>query len=160
MLPFAMKDTSRTIAGKLGHEYCFSAYSGDVADNMSAQSAPRCTAIPLDDRSLQASAGWSRVSAKSFFNGTAMQASAGGRTLTRAGAIAGRAAVVVDKGRGFGSIVVLYNGKVVKTISLAASKTLTKQLITLPRILRLTKIVIKTMSSRRVQIDGLLLARI
>ena len=101
-----------------------------------------------------------KLTGKAFLNGTAMQASAKGKTLTKKGAIAGRAVLYVDKGKGFGTINVLYNGKVVKKISLASTKALTKVAIALPKVTKTTTIVIKTTSAKKVQIDGLLLARI
>ena len=76
------------------------------------------------------------------------------------GALAGRAVLYVDKGKGFGTVKVLYNGKVVKTISLASSVRRMKVAVALPRITKTTTIVIKTTMAKKVQIDGLLLARI
>jgi hypothetical protein len=66
----------------------------------------------------------------------------------------------VDKGKGFGSVGIYYNGKLVKTISLAATKTITKFAVALPAITKKTTVVIKTTSAKKVQIDGLLLARV
>ena len=152
--------TSATFAGALGYEYCFSSQAFDAAGNVSGWSAAKCTALPLDDRALTASAGWKKLTGKNFLNSTAMQALAKGKTLTKKGAIAGRAVLYVDKGKGFGSVVVLYNGKVVKTISLAATKALTKVAVALPKVTKATTIVIKTASAKTVQIDGLLLARV
>jgi hypothetical protein len=75
--------------------------------------------------------------------------------------MAGRAVLVVDKGKGFGTVTVLYNGKAVKSISLSATKAIAKVLITLPKVTKSnTTIVIKTTSTHPVQVDGLLLAQI
>ena len=152
--------TSATFTGVPGYEYCFSVRARDKAGNVSGYSAKKCTALPLDDRALAASAGWKKLTGKAFYLGTAMQATAKGKTLTRKGAVAGRAVLYVDKGKGFGSVAVLYNGKIVKTVSLASTKTVTKVAIALPKVTKATVIVIKTTTAKKVQIDGLLLARI
>ncbi len=151
--------TSGSFTGSPGYEYCFSVRARDHVGNVSGWSAARCTALPLDDRALAASAGWSKVTATSFYNATAMQTSSKGRTLTRTGAIAGRIALIVDEGTGFGTITIAYNGKVIKSLSLAATRTKTKIAIALPRISKATTVVIRTTSTKRVRIDGLLLAR-
>jgi len=156
----ATRSTSATFTGTPGYEYCFSVRARDQAGNTSAYSSAKCTAIPLDDRSLTASSGWKKLSSKAFYLGTSMQSTASGKTLTRKGAIAGRAVLIVDEGKGFGTINVLYNGKIVKKISLAATRTKNHVAITLPKVTRATTIVIKTTSTKKVQIDGLLLARI
>src|SRR5207248_781265 len=121
-----------TFTGALGFEYCFSMRARDTAGNVSAFTGARCVAIPLDDRALTASAGWSRTKNSAAFNGTLSVAKAKGRTLTRTGAIAGRAALVVTKAKGFGSVDVLYNGKVVKTVSLGATRTQHQVVVGLP----------------------------
>ena len=159
-LKSATTATSTTFTGVPGFEYCFSVRARDKAGNLSGYSATKCTALPLDDRALVASGGWKKLTGKAFYLGTAMQAAANGKTLTRKGAIAGRAVLYVDKGKGFGTISVLYNGKVVKKISLASTKTVTKFAVVLPKVTKATTIVIKTTSAKKVQIDGLLLARI
>jgi hypothetical protein len=162
LIAWKTKTTATTLSftGALGYEYCFTVRARDVAGNVSSWSAMRCAAIPLDDRSLVASAGWTKITGKLFFNGTAMHAAAAGRTLTRKGAIAGRAGLLVEKGRNYGSVVVFYNGKAVKTISLAATKTQYQVMIALPKITRGTIIAIKTISLKVVRIDGLVLARV
>jgi hypothetical protein len=152
--------TSASFTGLLGSEYCFSVRARDHAGNVSGFTANKCAAIPLDDRSLAASAGWKNLKGKAFFNGTARSTLKKGATLTRKGAIKGRAALVVDKGRNFGTIAVLYNGKVVKTFSLAATRTKTKVVLALPRINKGTVVIIKATSTKLVEIDGLLLARL
>ena len=151
---------SATFTGVPGYEYCFSARAHDKAGNVSGWSAAKCSAIPLDDRAFAASTGWKKLTGKAFLNGTVMQTAAKGKALTMKGATAGRAVLYVDKGKGFGTINVLYNGKVVKKISLASTKALTKVAIALPKVTKTTTIVIKTTSAKKVQIDGLLLARI
>jgi hypothetical protein len=151
---------SATYTGAPGYEYCFSVRAHDKAGNVGGWSAAKCTALPLDDRSLAASSGWKRLSSKSFYLGTAMQTTAKGKTLTRRGAIKGRSVLIVDEGKGFGTINVLYNGRVVKKISLAATRTKYHVAIALPKVTRATTIVIKTTSAKKVQIDGLLLARV
>ena len=154
--------TAATFKGGLGSEYCFSARSRDGAGNVSGWTARRCTALPLDDRSLAASGGWTKLSSKSFYAGTALRSSAKGATLTRTGAVPGRAGLVVARGKGYGSIAVLYNGKTVKTISLSARSTQREVVITLPRVTKAkTTITVRVTSTKKpVVLDGLLLARV
>lgn len=152
--------TSATLTGSPGYEYCFSVRARDHAGNVSGWTAQKCAAIPLDDRSLSASSGWKNITGSAFYLGTARQTAKKGVTLTRKGAIAGRAVLILDRGKNFGSIAVLYNGKVVKTFSLSYTKTQTKYQLALPKITKGTTVVIKTTSTRVVEVDGLLLARV
>jgi hypothetical protein len=154
--------TTATLTGiAQGSEYCFQVRAKDWAGNVSGWSKSRCTAIPLDDRAMSASSGWKKLSARSFYSGTAMQATSKGRTLTRKGAATGRAVLLVDEGKGYGAVDVLYNGKVVKTLSLVATRTRNQVAVTLPSIRKAnTTIVVRTRSARKVLIDGLLLARV
>lgn len=153
--------TSAAFTGTAGNEYCFVTRARDGAGNVGAWSAARCTAIPLDDRALAASSGWKKVAASPAYGHTLMQAKASGKTLTRKGAGAGRAVLYVATGKGYGSLVVLYNGKVVKKLSLAATQTHYNVAVLLPKISKNnTTVVIKTTSAKTTQIDGLLLARV
>jgi hypothetical protein len=152
--------TSATFTGSPGHEYCFSVRARDEAGNISGWSHERCAALPLDDRALARSSGWSSINGSAFYNATATQTARKGKTLTRTGATGGRAALVVDTGKDYGTVKVLYDGVIVKTKVLDTSTTRTRVVVPLPDLKKRTKIVIRTTKSKRVRIDGLLLARI
>ncbi len=54
-----------------GQTACFSARSHDAAGNVSAWTAPRCTAVALDDRAMTGSTGTRRIAGARYFRGTA-----------------------------------------------------------------------------------------
>ena len=87
--------TSLAMSLTAGREYCFSARVRDVAGNLSAWSAETCTAVALDDRSLAASAGWTRGTSSTYAYGTYTRATSSGRSLTRDAVSGRRIAVVV-----------------------------------------------------------------
>ncbi|GMA86688.1 hypothetical protein GCM10025868_19380 [Angustibacter aerolatus] len=58
----ATKASSVSLTLSRGYQFCVSARSRDRVGNVSAWTAARCTASPLDERSLTASKGWTKVS--------------------------------------------------------------------------------------------------
>jgi hypothetical protein len=135
---------SASFTGVTGYEYCYSVRGRDKVGNVSPWSADSCTALPLDDRSLVRSHGWSAKKGRSFLYGTYLETRKRGRTLTRAGVPAGRAALIVGTGPGYGAVSVSHNGKVVKKFSLASGKGAHQGVVVLPRVTKATKIVITT----------------
>jgi hypothetical protein len=153
--------TSTTQAVGTGALYCFSVRARDAAGNVSGWSAERCTAKPLDDRALTSKGAWTKGKGKAFYAGTIATAKAKGASLTRAGALPGRVALVVTKGKAFGAVGVFYNGKLVKKVSLAATRTRVKQVLVLPRLTKKGTIVVKVLTAgKTVQVDGLLTSRV
>jgi hypothetical protein len=72
---------SRALTLARGHEYCFSVRARDRAGNLSAWSAERCTAVPLDDRDLaRTTGGWTSSTASTAFAGTLVVDALGLRT--------------------------------------------------------------------------------
>jgi hypothetical protein len=165
VLPAAWQNTaarSATLAGALGTKYCFSTRAHDRSGNVSGWSAERCTARPLDDRSLVAStSGWSRGTGTAYFNRTITSSTKKGAVLTRTGVLKGRAALVATKCSTCGTVSVLYNGRLVKTVSLAATRTLRQQVVALPNFTATSGTVqFKVYTTgKSVQIDGFLTAR-
>jgi hypothetical protein len=152
---------SAAFTGAYGSDYCFSTRARDVAGNVSGWTAQRCVAIPLDDRSLTASTGWRRLTGSAFFHGTYTQTATIGKTLTRTGVRKGRVALVATRAPGFGTVAVLYNGTLVKKVSLAYTTKQRKHVFLLPKFTASSgKIVIKSLNAKTVQIDGLVAARI
>ena len=151
----------RDAGGRAGALYCFSVRARDAAGNVSGWSAERCTAKPLDDRALTSKGAWAKTKGKAFYAGTIATAKAKGASLTRAGALPGRVALVVTKGKAFGTVGVYYNGKLVKKVALAATKTKVKQVVALPRLAKKGTIVVKVLTAgKTVQVDGLLTSRV
>lgn len=143
-----------------GTTYCFSVRARDAAGNVSAWSAERCTARPLDDRSLTSAGAWAKTKGKAFYSGTIATAKTKGASLTRAGALPGRVALVASKGKAYGTVGVFYNGKLVSKVNLAATRPVTKAVIPLPKLTKKGTIQLKVLTSgKTVQVDGLVTGR-
>jgi hypothetical protein len=104
--------------------YCFQTRAVDKVGNTDAWSTLKCSAVALDDRSLAASAGWSRVSWNLFYRGTATQTTKTGASLTRPGAALTRVAVVATRCPTCGTVGVYVNGNPVGTVNLYSAATL------------------------------------
>jgi len=145
-----------------GNTYCFSARARDKAGNLSAWSAPRCTAVAMDDRSLTASAGWSRVTSSVFYRATATVTSRSAVTLTRTGVQTKRIYLVATRCSTCGTVGVYWNGTLIKKVSLYASTTTRRSVfgITTFTGVRSGTLTIRTLTiNKAVQIDGVALVR-
>lgn len=153
----ALKGTSLSVTLSAGRHYCFSARPRDIAGNVGAWSAERCTTVVLDDRSLTASTGWTRGSSTAYAYGTYSRASTTGRTLTRTSVQARRIAVVVTTCATCGAVDVYHAGVKLGRVSLYSATPAYRQIRWLPlqAVTRTGTVVIKTTSSKTVLIDGL-----
>lgn len=144
-----------------GGDYCFAVRAVDNAGNTSPWTIPRCTARPLDDRALSVSAGWSRGTGSSYWNGTITATSTHAATATRTGAELDRVGIVATRGPGMGTIAVYIGATRIGQISLAAVSTTYRNLILLPRFsYRTATVAVKVVSSGKpVQLDGLAVSR-
>jgi hypothetical protein len=122
--------TSASFRGSPGSTYCFSARAVDGVGNVSPWSAERCTALPLKNTSLTHSTGWSKRTGSGYYMQSYSLSSRQGASLTRTGVATKRVAVVVTKCATCGTLGVYWNGKLLKKLSLAASSTRKKHLIT------------------------------
>jgi hypothetical protein len=158
-----LSGTSATLAGVPGSTYCFSARARDYAGLTSDWTAETCTAVPLDDRSLTKSTGWSAKSGTAYFKSTYLQSTKLGAKLTAKKVTARKIAIVASTCPTCGSIKVYWGSKVIKTISLKSAKVVNKKVITVavwsaPKTGTLT---IKVASSgKKVIIDGVAIRRI
>jgi hypothetical protein len=125
----AATDTGATFAGRPGRTYCFRARARDVADNLSAWSPARCTAVPLDDRALTASGPWARKTGTGYYLGTRSLSWVPGAALVKTGTRARRLAVVVTRSPECGLIKVYWRDRLVREITLTASETRKKQVV-------------------------------
>jgi len=152
-----------SMRGALGNTYCFHVRTRDKAGNTTGWSSSRCTALPLDDRSLSHSTHWKKVSSSSFYNGSASQTSTRGARLTSAKVQAAHVSVIVTTCHGCGTIGVYRGSTLVKKLSLSASKTHRRvQLVVWSgSSVRSGVIRIKVLSAsgHMVQIDGLAVTR-
>jgi hypothetical protein len=162
--PVLWQDTtlrSSTLTGAVGTQYCFSTRAGDAAGNLSDWSGERCTARPLDDRALAASSGWKRTAGSGFYERTITTSAKKGAVLTRTGVIPGPAALVATRCSTCGKVSVIYNGRTVKTVDLATSRTRRQSVIALPNFTANSgKVQFKVITTgKSVQIDGFVITR-
>jgi hypothetical protein len=134
----------------------------DTLGNASGPAAVQCRHRPLDDRSLTASTGWTTTSDSRLWNGSARTTTKLGSTLRLASASAvDRLGVVATRCSGCGSVAVYVGGVQRGTLALAASSTLRKQVLLLPRLASPASgaVVLKvTTTGKRVQLDGLVVS--
>jgi hypothetical protein len=113
-----------TFTGTTGRTYCLSAQSYDDVAGPGLRewgfTAERCAVIPLDDRSLSASSGWSRLTGGGFFKGTFTRTTSFGKSLTRTGIHAKKIEVMVETCPTCGNIKIYWNGSLKHTYSLHA----------------------------------------
>ncbi len=154
--------TSATYSGAAGSTYCFSVQAADLYGLTSDWTAETCTAVPLDDRSLSRSSGWTAGTSSSFYKSTYLRTTRYAAKLTRTGVVARRIAIVATSCSGCGTIRVYWGSTLLKTISLNASKTTNKKLFTVVvwSAARSGTLTIKVASSgRKVLIDGVAIRR-
>jgi hypothetical protein len=155
--------TSVTFAGAPGNTHCFSTRARDKAGNVSAWSVERCTAVPLDDRSLVASAYWTRGSSTSYFRGTFSRSATNGASLVRTSVRAKRLSVLATKCATCGTLRVYWNGVLKAQASLYATTTSTKQLVASVSFSTVQSGTVKIVvygSRRAVIVDGLGVSRV
>jgi hypothetical protein len=153
----ATTETSATLALSRGTTYCFSTRARDHNLNLSGWSAQRCTAVPLDDRSLKASTGWTRGRGTAFYVHTILSSTHLGAKLSRTSVHARHLVLVVTKCPGCGSVAVYAGSKKLRTVNLAATSTRNRVVVSVPTsALSGVTISIKIVSTRKpVKIDGL-----
>ena len=150
--------SSRTFTGLApGGTYCYQVQATDHAANLSGWTSARCTAIPLDDRALAESAGWTAVKPAGYFKGTAMVTSKRGQTLTATGVNTRRVAVVAKTCPSCGVVGVYVAGVKIGEMNLKAATTGRKVTMLPPFAMREgVKVVLKVLSTGKVvQIDAL-----
>gem|GEM_PF-3447971 len=141
-----------------GTTYCFQVRSQDGAGNF-ANSLPKCTTVPLDDRKL-AGQGWTRAEGDGHFLGTVTRTSTKGSTLVRKGVQAKRLALVVQKKDKSGTVRVSFAGKVLGTFSLKGfGKRRVINLATFPEVKTGKVKITVTSKNKPVNIDGLVVAK-
>jgi hypothetical protein len=153
--------TSKTLSAATGYDYCFSVRARDKARNVSAWTTPRCTAVPIDDRDLTASRGWTRTRGSGYFAGTARTTKLYGATLTSGTARIQRIGLLATRCPECGTVGVYLNGALIDEVSLNSATTEPSALILLPSSsLRTGKVTIKTLSNdKMVSIDAIALSK-
>lgn len=151
---------STSLGLSVGYSYCVQVRATDLSGNTSAWSAQTCTERPLDDRSMTASAGWSRRTSTHFYLHTYTQATRSSRTLTRTSASLDRVGIVATRCSTCGAVRVYVGSAYVGTISLHASSARYQQVLLLKSFSsRSGTIRLVTTSGQLVQMDGLVILR-
>jgi hypothetical protein len=155
--------TSHVITGTPGDTRQYRVRARDNAGNVSAFSAAKSTAVPVDDPSLAVTSGsWTRLTGQTgTYRTTISRSNAVGDMLATGSVTAQRIAVLVTKASGYGTIQIRWNGTLKATVSLNNASTLKKQYIVLtafasPQTGNLT---IRHSAGGRVDIDGVALRR-
>lgn len=141
-----------------GHTYCFGVRATAKDGLVSAWSAPRCVAVPLGARALQATTpGWKLSRKSAFFEGSARRAARGGARLRALHVTAKRLALVVTKCSRCGAVQVLVDGKRYRTVTTRSARTVHHAVIYLPPFSseRTVNVTLRTTSARPVTIEGL-----
>ena len=144
-----------------GATYCFSDRARDHAGNTSAWSSPRCTTVPLDDRALAASSGWSRTTGSGYYRGTISTTTHTAATLKSPSLQVQHLYLVATRCRRCGTVGLYAGPTLVAKISLSATATSLQAVLPLPRItLRTCMITIKSLGTAPVHLDGLATTRL
>lgn len=158
----ATTGTSATFSASSGYTYCFSVRARDTVGTLSAWTAETCTAIPLDDRSLSRSSGWTAGTSSTFYRSTYLRSYTYGAKLTRTGVVARRIAILARTCSTCGTVRVYWGSTLLRTISLKSATTVNKKLITVTTFTsaRSGTLKIKVDSSgKKVIIDGVAIRR-
>jgi len=155
----AARSASVSATGQ-GWTTCVAARSRDAAGNVSPWAPSRCTAVPLDDRLMTASSGWTRASASGWFRSTYSVTTRQYATLKRTGLVTSRLHLVAQRCSTCGKVGVYAGSTLVATVNLYASSS-HRAIIALPRFsLRTTTVTLKVLTSGKpVRIDGLVTSR-
>lgn len=148
--------------GSAGSTYCLSVLARDTLDAPSAWTAETCTAVPLDERSLNRSRGWTAGTGSAYYRSTYLRSSTYGAKLTRTGVVARQIALVATTCRTCGKVRVYWGTTLLRTISLYSATTVNRKLLTVTTFTstRTGTLSIKVYSSgRKVIIDGLAVRR-
>jgi len=151
-----------TFTASPGATYCFSVRANDSHSGHSAWTSESCTAVPLDDRSLTRSSGWTAATGSAYYRGTALRATAVGTKLTRTGVVAKRIALLATTCPTCGTVKVYLGSTLLKTVSLISKTTVNQRLMTVATFSAAQSgtLVIKVSSSgKRVVIDGVAIRR-
>ena len=151
-----------------GSTYCFSARARDSDGITSSWTGDTCTAVPLDDRSLSRSSGWTAGTGSAFYRSTYLRSTTYGAKLTRTGVYAARIALVATTCPTCGTVRVYWGSTLLKTVNLYSKTTINGKVLAVKTFLedfwdipeaRRGTLTIKVISSgKKVVVDGIVLA--
>ncbi len=154
--------TSATFWASPGFTYCFSVRARDTLGALSGWTAETCTAIPLDERALVRSRGWTAGSGAAYYRSTILRSSTSGAKLTRTGVVARRVALLATTCRTCGTVKVYWGATLLRMVSLYSATTVDRALIPVRTFAapRSGTLSIKVVSSgKKVIIDGVAIRR-
>lgn len=150
--------TSESLPALAGTEYCFGVRARDLAGNLSNWSSDRCTASPLDDRSMSGTA--ARLTSSAYYRGTYSRTTSAGVSLARAGVTATQVGVAATTCATCGALDVTLAGKYLGRVNLHAASTHYRQVFWLPAFaIRSGTLTLRSVSSAQVLLDGVLTVR-
>lgn len=154
--------TTSKVFGSLqpGSTYCYAASATDRAAHTSAWSPARCTAVPLDDRSLTRTGTWTTSAPAGWFRTTALSTKTLGARLSRSGAVVKRISLTALACSTCGVVGVYVGSTRVGRINLAAARS-QRRTVTLPAFsLRSGTVSVRVLSTgKQVRIDALGISR-
>jgi hypothetical protein len=157
MFKSATTATSGSFLATVGRTYCFSVRARDSAGNLSAYGPQSCVGYPVDERSMAASGAWTQLSSNVYYRATAMSSTTAGATLKLA-ATYRRLFILATKCSGCGTVNVYFGSTLLKSVSLDATTTANKVVIsveTSSTVKSGTVTLRQSSSAKKVTIDGL-----
>lgn len=109
--------------------HTFGAAAEDKAGNADATPVTHTFTMPLNNKDLKHSTGWTKAQVKGTFLNTASLTTKKGAKLTTAATGVKRIALVVSKGKGFGTVKVMLGKKTLKKVSLAQQRNVKKKVV-------------------------------
>jgi hypothetical protein len=150
--------TSAAFPAALGTSYCFQARATDTSGNATT-TEKRCTTVPLDDTALTGKK-WKRITRAGAFNNTASVTKKKGRTLVLTGVQARHLSLLLTKAKKGGKVKVLWNGHLVKKVSLKGTGPVTVPVLDLGSVQAGTlKVKVVSKDGRKVTVDGVVVAK-
>ena len=149
--------------GEPGLTYCLSARARDTFSNVGAWSTERCTAVPVDDRTLIAHDAWTRGSGAGHYRRTYTVSRRQGAVLELKAVRARRIALLVTRMPGAGTVRVRFAGTPLGRYDLAAPAIAKKQVIAVRKFTRVRTgnlwIRVVSPTGEPVRIDGVIASR-
>lgn len=161
LAPLLTKTTKTSVAvdGAPGFTFCFTARARDKALNLSAFGEEVCTAVPTNDRQMDASSAWDRKRGSGYYLGTYSEAKREGATLRLRDVFARRIVLVATTCDGCGKVGVYRGSTLLRRISLDGGSTDRKRffdVVAFPDVTSLASVKVKVLSSGKpVRIEGL-----
>jgi hypothetical protein len=149
---------TRTTLGFGAGTHTFAAQGTDSLGNEDPTAATRTFTLPVDDRDLTRASGWTKGTGKGYFLKTFTSTTKKGATLKTSSSAIRRVALVVTKGKGYGTVNVYLGKKLLKQVSLAAKTTKKKKVVNIAKFSSArsgTVTVVVTSKNKKVVIDGL-----